>query len=185
MTMTTTSEQQHQHTEQAKPAPPTVRAWGKYVLISREKPKDKSDGGVIIPDTVLGNMQPSFIGTVEHIGGDVLVPDSRLADVSELSALYDLQIKLSAASQAVPEQVGARVEVLLKRIGEPPREPTLKVGDKILYQNNFPLAMRTTRAVVMALVHKDWIMATAEDENVVLANQPGTIPLQNGGESRA
>ncbi len=161
----------------------SVQAWGKYVLISREKPRDKSDGGVIIPDTVLGTMQPSFIGTVEHIGADALTPDSRLAEVSELSALYDLRVKMSASDQPVPEQIDARISTLLKRVNEA-REPALKVGDRILYQNNFPLAMRTTRHVVMALVHRDWILATAKDENVVLANQPGTIPLQNGGDQR-
>lgn len=178
----TTNDEQQQPTATSRP--PTVRAWGYYVLISREKPKDKSDGGVIIPDTVLGNMQPSFIGIVEHMGADVLTPESRLAEVNELSGLYDIRGKLVSAEQPVPPQVESRIQVLLKRIGEPPREPALKVGDRILYQNNFPLAMRTTRNVVMALVRKDWIMATAEDDDIVLANQPGTIPAQNGGESR-
>lgn len=179
----TTNEEQQQPTAPT-PAGPTVRAWGYYVLISREKPKDKSDGGVIIPDTVLGNMQPSFIGIVEHMGADVLTPESRLSEVNELSGLYDIRGKLASSSQDVPAEIEARIATLLKRIGEPPREPALKVGDRILYQNNFPLAMRTSRNVVMALVRKDWIMATAENDDIVLANQPGTIPAQNGGESR-
>lgn len=60
------------------------------------------------------------------------IAEGRLLEVTELSELFELRIKLSAEKQAVPEQIGARIDYLLKRIGEPPHEPEPRPGSDSL-----------------------------------------------------
>lgn len=52
-------------------------------------------------------------------------PDVRLNEVTELSELFMLRLKLAASDSVaeVPPEINSRIDHLLKRIGEPPHEP--------------------------------------------------------------
>jgi hypothetical protein len=49
-------------------------------------------------------------------------PDVRLNEVTELAELFMLRLKLAGADESVPIEINARINQLLKRIGEPPHE---------------------------------------------------------------
>jgi hypothetical protein len=57
---------------------------------------------------------------IEKMKASRPVADGRLLEVSELSELYELRAKLALQNQQVPPQIDARIEALLKRIGETP-----------------------------------------------------------------
>jgi len=56
-------------------------------------------------------------------------PDVRLDEVTELSELFMLRLKLAGADQEVPREINVRIDHLLKRIGEPPPREEERTGE--------------------------------------------------------
>lgn len=48
-----------------------LTGYGKYVVITRKRPPEKTDGGVIIPETAMRSLEPEYVGTVVSIGEKV------------------------------------------------------------------------------------------------------------------
>lgn len=71
---------------------------------------------------VAQNFLKSYLET-EKLKATKPAPDVRLAEVGELMELTELRLRLMKEDQPVPQQIHARIDHLLHRIGEPAHAP--------------------------------------------------------------
>jgi co-chaperonin GroES (HSP10) len=54
-----------------------LEGFAKWVVITRKAAPEKTEGGIILPDTVRARLEPEFVGTIISLGEDVVDPKQK------------------------------------------------------------------------------------------------------------